>query len=233
MSERKAILSTLVAAVAVVAVGMVAIYVFGNGQGNTTPEAAATPTVTGPAQLAAATPEQEANCERTPAAAAALDGLAAGDLAAFRINTRPISLAALDFRAEDGTPLSIADFAGKTILLNLWATWCVPCRVEMPALDRLQQQLGGDDFAVVAVSLDASEASRPRAFLDEIGLGLDLYVDPRLGLLDDIRRIGAMGGLPTTILIDATGCQLGILEGPAEWDSPAAVRLITAAIAGA
>lgn len=233
MSERKAILSTLVAAVAVVAVGVVAIYVFGNRQGNTTPEVAAPPTLTGPAQLAAATPEQEANCELAPEAAAALDELATGDLAAFRVNTRPISLAALDFQTADGTPLSIADFAGRTILLNLWATWCVPCRVEMPALDRLQQQLGGDDFAVVAVSLDASEASRPRAFLDEIGIGLDLYVDPRLGLLDDIRRIGAMGGLPTTILIDATGCQLGILEGPAEWDSPAAVRLITAAIDGA
>ncbi|MCW5713180.1 MAG: TlpA family protein disulfide reductase [Bauldia sp.] len=230
MSERKAILSTLVAALAVVAVGVVAIYVFGNRQGNTTPEVASTRVITGPAQLAAATPEQAANCERAPAAAARLDALAVGDLAAFRINTRPISLAALDFQGEDGTPLTIADFAGRTILLNLWATWCVPCRAEMPALDRLQQQLGGDDFAVVAVSLDASDVSRPRGFLDEIAVGLDLYVDPRLGLLDDIRRIGAMGGLPTTILIDAAGCQLGILEGPAEWDSPAAVRLITAAI---
>lgn len=233
MFERKAILSTLVAAVAVVAVGVVAIYVFGNRQGNTTPDVAAVPTITGPAELAAATPEQEANCERAPGAAAALDGLAAADMAAFRVVTRPISLAAVDFQREDGTPIAIADFAGKVILLNLWATWCVPCRVEMPALDRLQQQLGGEDFAVVAVSLDASEASRPRGFLDEIGIGLELYVDPRLGLLDDIRRIGAMGGLPTTILIDATGCQLGILEGPAEWDSPAAVRLITAAIEGA
>lgn len=182
--------------------------------------------------LVAATPEQAANCELAPAAAAALDRFAAGDLAAFRVNTQPISLAALDFQREDGTPLSIADFAGKTVLLNLWATWCVPCRAEMPALDRLQQQLGGEDFAVVAVSLDASAADRPRGFLDEIGVGLDLYVDPRLGLLDDIRRIGAIGGLPTTILIDPTGCQLGIMEGPAEWDSPAAIGLINAAVGG-
>ncbi|MGV8840765.1 MAG: TlpA family protein disulfide reductase [Bauldia sp.] len=229
MSERKAILSTLVAAVAVVAVGIGAIYVLGNGQGNTSTDLPPGIEVAGPAELVAATPEQAANCELTPEVAEALAPFAAGDLAAFRVNTQPISLAALDFQREDGTAVSIADFAGRTILLNLWATWCVPCRAEMPALDRLQQQRGGDDFAVVAVSLDNSTADLPRGFLAEIGVGLDLYVDPRLALLDDIRRIGAFGGLPTTILIDPAGCQLGILEGPAEWDSPAAIGLINAA----
>jgi thiol-disulfide isomerase/thioredoxin len=232
MSERKAILSTLVAAVAVVAVGIGAIYVLGNGQGNTSTEVVTAPTLVEPPVMTAATPEEAENCELAPQAAERLDRFATGDLAAFRINTRPVSLTTLDFQRPDGTPVTLADFAGKTILLNLWATWCVPCRAEMPALDRLQQQRGGDDFAVVAVSLDASAADRPRDFLTEIGVGLDLYVDPRLGLLDDIRRIGAMGGLPTTILIDATGCQLGIIEGPAEWDSPAAIGLINAAIGG-
>ena len=230
MPEWKAIVTTVVAAVAVVSAAVAAIYVFGGRQGNT--DGATDPvTLATPTELAAATAEQEKDCETAPDEAERLDDFAVGQVAAFRIVNRPISLVSLSFGRPDGTTVTLADFAGRTVLLNLWATWCGPCRIEMPALDRLSASLGGERFAVVAVSVDTGDAARPRAFLEEIGVtALDLYVDPGLRTLDDLRRIGARGGLPTTILVGRSGCLLGIIEGPAEWASPDAERLINAAI---
>jgi len=170
-------------------------------------------------------------CAAAVAAAGRLAPVAVGEVAAFRPDAgNGSALRDLAFQRPDGSVVRLADFTGTPVLLNLWATWCVPCREEMPALDRLAGATG-DRLEVVAVSLDTGGAEKPRAFLDEIGVGrLDLYVDPKLNLINDIKRLGLRGGLPTTFLVDEAGCQIGVMEGPAEWDSPDALRLIEAAV---
>jgi thiol-disulfide isomerase/thioredoxin len=121
------------------------------------------------------------------------------------------------FEDGEGNENTLADFRGRTVLLNVWATWCVPCREEMPTLDRLQAELGGPGFEVVALSIDRAGPDAVREFYSEIGIeNLALHIDP------SARAMFALGvvGLPTTILIDREGNELGRLVGPAEWDSP-------------
>ncbi|PWE29856.1 TlpA family protein disulfide reductase [Maritimibacter sp. 55A14] len=128
----------------------------------------------------------------------------------------------------DGRDLTLADFHGRVVLLNIWATWCAPCREEMPTLDALQARLGGDDFHVLPLSIDRAGLRPVRRFYDEIGIRhLDMY------LAEDIRAMAAfaVAGLPTTILIDRQGFELGRLAGPAEWDSARNVALFEAIIA--
>ena len=123
-----------------------------------------------------------------------------------------------------GRPRTIAEFRGKLVLLNLWATWCVPCRKEMPALDRVQASLGGPDFEVVALSLDRKGLPAVQAFYAELGLkALAIYAADGSG-----RTAGKISapGLPTTLLVDAQGNEIGRAVGPREWDSPAAMAEI-------
>ena len=162
---------------------------------------------------------------RLPAVAAA----AKGEVAAFT----PVKTArpALDlaFQGPDGQPRKLSEMKGRAVLLNLWATWCVPCREEMPALDRLQAQAGGRDFEVVALNIDTARLERRQAFLTEIGVkSLSFYADPTADVFQVLKRAGKVVGLPTTILIDADGCELGTLAGAAAWDSPDALRLVAA-----
>ncbi len=173
-----------------------------------------------------------AACAGTGERAAALDPLATGQLAAFRVTTDSASMRDVAFQTADGTPVTIADFAGKTVLLNAWATWCGPCREEMPALNQLAAELGGDEFAIVPVSLDTSNTpAGPEQFFSDYALDrLNLYIDPSARLIDDLRGLGVVGGLPTTVLIDGEGCTMGIIQGPADWSGPDARRLVTAAI---
>jgi thiol-disulfide isomerase/thioredoxin len=134
--------------------------------------------------------------------------------------TRPVParpVVAIDFNDAEGRSRSLADFNGKIVLLNLWATWCVPCRKEMPALDRLQASLGGLDFEVVPLSIDRGGIAIVRKFYDEIAIRhLGMYADVAG---QTIRWIHAMG-LPTTLLVDRAGREIGLVIGPAEWDSP-------------
>ena len=117
------------------------------------------------------------------------------------------------------------------MLLNLWATWCVPCRKEMPALDALQAKLGGDKFEVVAVNIDTRNLDKPKAWLQEVGIKqLGYYADPSAKVFQDLKAAGKAFGMPTTLLIDPQGCELGVLAGPAEWASEDAVKLIEAAL---
>lgn len=130
-----------------------------------------------------------------------------------------------DLRFADGAgaPRSLADFRGRVILLNLWATWCVPCREEMPALDRLHAALGGPEFEVLALSLDQAGVVAVRKFYQEINLrALDIYVDQNG---DALRKLGSVG-VPLTILIDRDGRELWRVLGPREWDQPAEVDRI-------
>jgi thiol-disulfide isomerase/thioredoxin len=173
-----------------------------------------------------------AECAGALAAAARAAPWAKGEVAAFRVARSGDLMDDLMFYAPDGQRTGIAAFAGKTLLVNFWATWCVPCRAEMPTLDRLAAARSGDDFAVIAVDLDVSDAARRApAFLAEIGVrNLAFYSDPSLAVLSAVKRRGLAIGLPTTLLIDPNGCRIGVMEGPAEWDSPDARALIDAAV---
>ena len=134
--------------------------------------------------------------------------------------------------APDGSRRDLASFRGRNVLLNLWATWCEPCLREMPALDRVQAQLGGPGFEVVAVNIDTRNLERPRAWLEKAGVTrLAGYADHEARIFQDLRRAGLAEGMPTTLLIDSAGCRLGRLSGPAEWDSPDGLALLRAALA--
>ncbi len=154
--------------------------------------------------------------------------LAASKLANFTLLDEPKPVPEVSFVDEGGRARTLADFQGKVVLLNLWATWCAPCRREMPTLDNLQARLGGDDFEVVALSIDRAGMDKVRGFLDDIGTGnLALYLDSSTRAMRALRVMG----LPTTLLVDASGREVGRLIGPAEWDTPEAVALIRAVIA--
>ena len=159
-----------------------------------------------------------------PAAAAArsaaLAPLAHGDIAALNVERAPRLAPTIAFEGPGGAKLSLADFRGKALLLNLWATWCVPCRAEMPALDRLQAQAGGKDFEVVAVDVDTAHPERAAAFLDGVAVAaLARYADPSGDTLEKLRLNGDALGLPTTLVIDREGCEIGVVSGAAKWDS--------------
>ena len=155
--------------------------------------------------------------------------LAMGQIAALNVAKSPKIATDISFDGPDGKKLRLSDFKGRAVLLNLWATWCVPCRVEMPALDRLQAALGGPDFEVVAINIDTARLERRKAFLDSVGVNkLGFYTDPKADVFQTLKQAGKVVGLPTTILIDGAGCELGVMAGPAEWDGPEAQTLIRA-----
>ncbi|MTH96448.1 TlpA disulfide reductase family protein [Roseibium sp. RKSG952] len=169
-------------------------------------------------------------CQGALAAANAAKPYATGEVAAFLPAQKPLGLSEISFKGPDGQPVTMADFKGKTVLLNLWATWCAPCRKEMPALDELERDLGSQDFEVVAVNLDRGGPDKPKAFLNEIGVkDLTYYSDSSNQLLQDLRKKARATGLPTTILIGPEGCEIGTMYGPAEWASSDAKQLIEAA----
>ncbi len=158
--------------------------------------------------------------------------LARGEVAAVNIAKSPLKVPDLAFQDAAGRPLSLANWRGRTVLLNLWATWCVPCRKEMPALDALQTRLGGPEFEVVAVNIDTRDPDKPKDWLKEVGVTkLAYYADPAAKTFQDLKAIGRAFGMPTTLLIDPKGCEIGTIAGPAEWASDDAVKLIQAAIA--
>lgn len=149
-------------------------------------------------------------------------------MATFVFKKEPETLPDLPFLDKDGKARSLKEWNGKVVLLNLWATWCAPCRKEMPSLDRLQAELGSDTFEVVAVSADKTGVEGAKKFLDQIKVAkLGVYADPTVRIHSGLRAIG----MPATLLLDARGREIGRLVGPAEWDSPEAKTLIKAVIA--
>ncbi|MEM1047591.1 MAG: TlpA disulfide reductase family protein [Pseudomonadota bacterium] len=156
--------------------------------------------------------------------------LVRGHVASLTIAQSPISVSDLSFKDGTGAEMTMQDFGGRTILLNLWATWCPPCREEMPALDRLQARLGGDAFKVVAVSIDMGAPRKAKKFLKDIEAeNLDFYADNTMGVFNTLKRRGRAIGMPTTMLVDPNGCEIGTMAGPAEWDSDDAIAVIRAA----
>ncbi len=174
---------------------------------------------------------QAGECRAAQAVAGQLKPLAKGEVAAVGVSSVPKPPPVIGFTGPDGQAMSLADFRGKTILVNLWATWCVPCRQEMPALDRLQAELGRQDFQVVAINVDTRNPEKPKAWLQDNGIhNLTYYADPGGKLLQVLQRSGHVVGLPTTLLVDPAGCELALLKGPAEWASPDALAFVRGAL---
>ena len=203
----------MLAAVAGIIAGAAAVYVkeagYGNGIGET-----------------AAADQCGAAKDRT----AALTPFTKGQVAAMSLPPAPISLRDISFKGAEGQPLSISSFAGKTLLLNIWATWCVPCREEMPALNALEKSVGNDKFEVVAVNIDTGDEEKPQAFRTEYAIDkLGYYRDNTMGVFNVLKKQGLAFGLPVTLLIDDKGCLLSAMNGPAVWDSDDAKTLVKAA----
>jgi len=157
--------------------------------------------------------------------------LARGEVAALAMATVPLRLPDLAFEDADGKPKKLSDWRGRTVLVNLWATWCVPCRKEMPALDSLQTKLGGEDFEVVAINIDTRDPEKPKNFLKDANLTrLGYFSDQKAKVFQDLKSVGKALGMPTSVLIDGQGCEIANIAGPAEWASDDALKLIKAAV---
>ncbi|MER8590960.1 TlpA family protein disulfide reductase [Mesorhizobium sp. M1182] len=210
----------LAALVAGVLAGAVTVYVRESSSGNKAP-----------AQVAAGGGKDDVACAAKTDRAKKIAAAATGQVAALLPADPPQSLKSLAFNGPDGKPTTIADHAGKTVLLNLWATWCAPCRAEMPALDALQKEMGSDVFQVVAVNVDAGDDAKPKKFLEDTGVkSLGYYRDATMALFNDVKTRGLALGLPVTMLIDGQGCLIAHMNGPAEWSGPDAKRLVEAAL---
>jgi thiol-disulfide isomerase/thioredoxin len=175
-----------------------------------------------------------------PVCAAAVDlarkiaPLAHGEVAAVTMATRGLQLPDLAFEDADGKPRKLSEWRGKTVLVNLWATWCVPCRKEMPALEGLQTKLEGPNFEVVAINIDTRDPEKPKNFLKEANLTrLGYFYDEKAKVFQDLKAAGRALGMPTSVLVDPKGCEIGTIAGPAEWDSEDAIKLLKAAISPA
>lgn len=212
-AQRKAILALGAAAMAAIA-GFAAVYVTLGRPDNVVPPP-------GPTAL------QPPASPQTAPAGPGSNPLSRGQVAAFVFRKAPEALPQFKFQDAAGAERTLADWRGKVVLLNLWATWCLPCRKEMPSLDRLQKDMGSDKFEVVAISVDRKGAAASKKFLDETQVErLALYVDATARLSSELRVVG----LPATLLLDAQGREIGRLLGGAEWDSEDAKRLIRSAL---
>ena len=173
----------------------------------------------------------DAACRPAVELAKRIAPLARGEVAALAVAETPLRVPDVAFRDAGGAQRHLADWRGRTVLLNLWATWCVPCRKEMPALDALEAMLGGPAFEVVTVNIDTRDPDKPRTWLKEVGIGrLAYYADPSAKVFQDLKVAGRAAGMPTTLLVDPSGCEIGTLAGPADWASEDAVKLISAAL---
>ena len=176
-------------------------------------------------------PAGDTACTAAVEVAKRIAPLAHGEVAALTAASAPLRLPDLAFEDAEGKLRKLSDWRGKTVLLNLWATWCVPCRKEMPALDELQGKLGGKDFEVVAVNIDTRDPEKPKNFLKEANLTrLAYFNDQKAKVFQDLKSIGRALGMPTSVLVDARGCEIGTIAGPAEWASDDAIKLIKAAV---
>src|SRR5450759_2135355 len=170
-------------------------------------------------------------CRPAVELAGSIAPLAHGEVAALTMATTPLLLPDLAFEDADGKPRKLSDWRGRTVLVNLWATWCVPCRKEMPALESLQTRLGGPDFEVVAINIDTRDPQKPKNFLKDAHLNrLGYFSDQNAKVFQDLKAVGRALGMPTSVLGDGQGCEIATISGPAEWGSDDAIKLITAAM---
>ncbi|MEO5805897.1 TlpA disulfide reductase family protein [Devosia sp.] len=162
-------------------------------------------------------------CAVQPAQAAIIEGAAKGELAALNGTGEGRGYASLVFKDAAGKPMSIADFKGRALLVNFWASWCIPCRQEMPALDALAAKYNSDKFMVLPINLDIGDGGldKARKFLaDGKFANLPLYADNSFAAFERLKTEAVSVGLPTSLVLDANGCELAVLQGPAEWNTP-------------
>ncbi len=175
----------------------------------------------------------EAACRPALDLAKRIAPFARGEVAAVTPAAKPLQVADLAFRDAASHERKLADWKDRVVLLNLWATWCVPCRKEMPALDALQAKLGGQKFEVVAINIDTRDPDKPKAWLKDVGVNkLTYYADPSAKAFQDLKAAGRAFGMPTTMLVGPDGCEIGTIAGPADWASEDAVKLVKAALGG-
>ncbi|WP_377290616.1 TlpA family protein disulfide reductase [Rhizobium sp. SG2393] len=222
MNDRKSTLPPrrylALAALAGIVAGAAAVYVRETGAGNG-----------GATQTAAV----QGDCAAASGTIAAIKPFLKGQVAAMNAVDTPRSLPPMTFKDATGKDMTLADFSGKTLLVNLWATWCVPCREEMPALNGLEKAKGSDRFQVLAINIDIGDDEKPKTFLTETGVdALGLYRDASMGVFNVLKKEGLAFGLPATMLIDGKGCLIGAMNGPAAWDSEDAKALVSAAVGG-
>ncbi|MBD8555627.1 TlpA family protein disulfide reductase [Rhizobium sp. CFBP 8762] len=211
-----------IAALAGIVAGAVGVYLKAGGSGNAE------------APIAANEVQGVKACEGSVAKAQSLLPFSRGQVAAMAPVDTPRQLPKLTFKGADGADHALQSFAGKTVLFNLWATWCVPCREEMPALNALQKTLGseggGDKFQVVAVNIDTGGDDNPKQFLEQTGVdALGFYRDSSMGVFNELKKEGLALGLPVTLLFDDKGCLLASMNGPAAWDSEDGKAMVKAA----
>ncbi|MEO1067478.1 MAG: TlpA disulfide reductase family protein [Pseudomonadota bacterium] len=169
-------------------------------------------------------------CSLSDDSKTALKSAAAGEMQTMRIADKPVPLADVGFQLASGEETTFGAWKDRVVLLNIWATWCGPCREEMPDLAELQKLYGGDDFEVLALNVDRNGGAKPQRFLDEINANaLNLYLDPSNKSFQALRSKGLVFGLPTTMIVDTSGCVQGVLAGIAHWGSDDAKNLVEVA----
>ncbi|MGY6644446.1 MAG: TlpA family protein disulfide reductase [Salinarimonas sp.] len=173
-------------------------------------------------------------CEASVPVVEALAPHARGEVAAVNVHSLPRLPPDMEFTGPDGETLTLADFSGRTVLVNFWATWCAPCREEMPALNTVQNEFGGEEFEVVAINVDTRNLDKPRAWLEEHGIhDLRYFAENDGVLLQTMQRSGHVVGLPTTVIFGPNNCELAILRGYADWASEDAFGFLREALNGA
>ena len=151
-----------------------------------------------------------------------------GDMKKLNFHPAPRPTSEKTFVTPDGSDVSLADYRGKVVLLNFWATWCAPCRKEMPMLEEIARDFGGEDFAVVTLATGRNAPPAIAAFFEEIGVeSLPQYRDPQ----QEIAREMAVLGLPVSVLIDREGREIARMTGDADWSGASARAILTEVIA--
>ena len=167
-------------------------------------------------------------CQPAVNTASRIAPLVHGEVAALAVAQTPFRVPDLAFKDAQGRDKTLADWRGRTVLLNLWATWCVPCRREMPALDVLEEKLGAANFEVVAIDIDTRNPEKPLAFLKDVSIShLAYYSDQSALVFEDLKTAGLAFGMPTTVLVDRSGCEIGT------WPAPLHGRATTASSSSA
>lgn len=157
-----------------------------------------------------------------------LEALRSGDMKKLVFASAPEAVSDIEFGHLEGTTHKLSDFQSQVLLVNFWATWCAPCRKEMPGLEALQTSMGGEDFQVVTIATGRNSPTGMRKFFEEIGVSsLPLYIDPKQKLARDM----AVLGLPITVIVDRKGQEIARLRGDADWDSDSARAILSAVIA--
>ncbi|MBF9058909.1 redoxin domain-containing protein [Rhodobacterales bacterium HKCCSP123] len=170
-----------------------------------------------------------ANLGAQSAVAQDLSAYLTGEMRGLVIHAEPVAASSLPFVRADETEGALADYAGQYVVLNFWATWCAPCREEMPSLQTLQTTLGGDGFSVVTLATGRNPPQAIRRFFEEIGVdALPQHRD----INQQIAREMGVFGLPITVILNPEGQEIARLRGDAHWDSPEAIALIEALLAG-